>query len=103
MSTLILSRALTSADDGSGTWTVTATDADGQSASIQIAFTISPPAVQQAPVFTGWPPSVTMPDNSPAGAVVASGTIMNNDGSAFTGTVAMVDQNGNAAPLTFQP
>lgn len=95
MSTLVLSRALTPADDGTGTWTITATDSDGQSASINISFTI---AAAVAPVFSGWPASVNLPDTAPAGMVVASGTIMNSDGSAFTGTVGV----GNA-PLTFMP
>lgn len=102
MSTLVLSRDLTSADDGTGTWTVTATDADGQSASITIAFTISAPTVQQAPMFSGWPQSVALMDNATAGSMVAEGSITNNDGSAFSGNVVVVDQAGNTAPLTFQ-
>jgi hypothetical protein len=101
VSTLVLSRALTSADDGTGTWTVTAVPADGsQSASIQIAFTIAAP-VEGPPVFSGWPTTVMMADNAPAGTVVASGTLTDAGGTAFTGSVSMVDQNGNSAPLTF--
>ena len=98
MSTLTLSRNLTSADDGTGSWTVIATTADGQfSANLVITFTISPPvAAEGPPVFSGWPVSVQLTDNMLAGAVVASGTLTDSDGTPFNGTV-----NVGSAPLVF--
>lgn len=100
MSTLVLSRNLTSADDGTGSWTVVATTADGQfSANLVITYTIGPPVPAEGPpVFTGWPTAVTLTDNMLAGAVVASGTLLDSDGTAFDGTV-----NVGGAPLTFMP
>jgi len=98
MSTLTLSRNLTSADDGTGSWTIVATTADGQfSANLVITYTISPPvAAEGPPVFSGWPSAVTLTDNALAGAVVASGTLLDSDGTAFDGTV-----NVGTAPLVF--
>jgi hypothetical protein len=55
------------------------------------------------PEFSGWPSAVILADNSPAGTVVASGSIVNSDGSAFTGTITITDATGNLAPVTFQP
>jgi len=103
MSTLNLSRALTPADDGSGSWKVTATDADGNSASVTIAYTI---VSAQAPVFANFPAAVTIPDNSPAGfnLLPANATLANNDGSAFTGATTVVNADGSPATLvTFTP
>ena len=55
------------------------------------------------PVLLGWPSSVTLPDNAPAGTIVASGFVVMSDGSPFTGTVTIIDEVGNPAPVIFQP
>jgi hypothetical protein len=100
MSTLALSRNLTSADDGTGSWTIVATTADGQfSANLVITYTTSPPVPAEGPpIFSGWPTAVTLTDNMLAGAVVASGTLTDSDGTPFNGTV-----NVGGAPLVFTP
>jgi hypothetical protein len=61
--------------------------------------TFAPEVTLPVPVFLGWPSAVTLPSNSPAGTVVASGFLVMSDGSAFTGTVSV----GNQAPIIFQP
>lgn len=98
MSQLVLSRALTPADDGVQTWTITATTADGQfSAQLVITATIAPPvAAEGPPVFSGWPTAVNLVDNAAAGSTVASGSLLDSDGTPFNGTVDV-----GTAPLTF--
>ena len=98
MSQLVLSRALTPADDGVQTWTITATTADGQfSAQLVITATIAPPVPAEGPpVFSGWPTAVNLVDNAAAGSVVASGTLLDSDGTPFNGTVDV-----GSAPLSF--
>ncbi len=59
-------------------------------------------AAEVRPVFLGLPSTITLPNNSPAGTIVASGFLVNSDGSAFTGTVMITDEAGNPAPLTIQ-
>ena len=98
MSQLVLSRALTPADDGVQTLTITATTADGQfSAQLVITATIAPPVPAEGPpVFSGWPTAVNLVDNAAAGSVVASGTLLDSDGTPFNGTVDV-----GSAPLSF--
>ena len=78
MSQITLSRDLTAADDGTGSWTIVATTADGQfSANLVITYTIAPPVPAEGPpVFSGWPTSVNLTDNMTAGTVVASGSLL---------------------------
>lgn len=98
MSTLVLSRALTPADDGTGTWEVVATTADGTfQATLSISYTIAPAAPAEGPpVFAPPSAAVSLADDSAAGTSVWSGTLTNSDGSAFNGTVSV-----GTAPLTF--
>ena len=98
MSQITLSRDLTAADDGTGAWNIVATTADGQfSATLTITFTISPPVPAEGPpVFSGWPTSVSLTDNMTAGTVVASGSLLDSDGTPFNGTVDV-----GTAPLVF--
>jgi hypothetical protein len=98
MSQLVLSRALTPTDDGVQTWTITATTADGQfSSQLVITATIAPPvAAEGPPVFSGWPTAVSLADNAAAGSLVASGSLLDSDGTPFNGTVSV-----GSAPLTF--
>ena len=100
MSTVVLSRALTSADDGTGTWDIVFTTADGMfNATLSIVYTITPAAPAEGPpVITPATMTVSLPDNSAAGMSVWVGTVTNSDGSAFNGTV-----NVGGAPLTFTP
>ena len=100
MSQITLSRDLTAADDGSGSWTIVATTADGQfSANLVITYTIAPPVPAEGPpVFSGWPTSVNLTDNMTAGTVVASGSLLDSDGTPFNGTVDV-----GSAPLVFTP
>ena len=98
MSTLVLSRALTPADDGTGTWDIVATTADGMfSATLTITYTITPAVPAEGPpIFSPASMAVSLPDNSAAGMTVWTGTLTNSDGSAFNGTVSV-----GSAPLTF--
>jgi hypothetical protein len=48
-------------------------------------------------------PHVTLPSNSPAGTMVAPVSIVNSDGSPFTGTVTITDEAGNHPPVIFVP
>ena len=100
MSTVVLSRALTSADDGTGTWDIVFTTADGMfNATLSILYTITPAVPAEGPpVITPATATVSLPDNSAAGMAVWTGTVTNSDGSAFNGTV-----NVGGAPLTFTP
>ena len=101
MSSLVLSRALTSADDGSHQWTVTATQG-GQSVQAVLAVSIVPAVLPHPVSITLDPASVSLPDNSPAGMMLSTPTITMSDGSTFSGTVDVTDENGNPAPVTFQ-
>ena len=50
MSTVVLSRALTSADDGTGTWDIVFTTADGMfNATLSIVYTITPAVPAEGP------------------------------------------------------
>jgi hypothetical protein len=100
MSTLTLSRDLTAADVGTGTWAIVFTTADSQfTAEQDITFTISLPVPAEGPpVLTGWPTAVTLTSNMTAGTVIASGMVTDSDGTAFTGTVSV-----GSAPLVFTP
>ena len=100
MSTVVLSRALTSADDGTGTWDIVFTTADGMFNKTLAIATRSPRRFRprgrrSSPRTTA---TVSLPDNSAAGMAVWTGTVTNSDGSAFNGTV-----NVGGAPLTFTP
>ena len=92
MSQLVLARDLASTDDTqSGSVTITAVTADSQFTATQvIPFTIAPPMPAEGPpIFAGWPASMALADNMKAGAVAASGTLTNSDGSPFNGTVTV--------------
>ena len=100
MSSLVLSRTLTSADDGVFTWTVTATQ-NGASVSASLAVTIS--ATPPVPTTISLNPAVvSLVDNAAAGTLVSTPTITMSDGSDFSGTVTIVDVASNTpAPVTF--
>jgi hypothetical protein len=79
---LVLARALTSADDGSRQWGVSATQ-NGVTASgaIQVQVTPTPTGV----TFT--PTAASLPDNAVAGTIVAAVAVAMSNGSAFAGTL----------------
>jgi hypothetical protein len=54
------------------------------------------------PILLGWPSSVTLANNAPAGTIVATGFVVMSDGSPFTGTVTIVGPVGNPPPLIIQ-
>jgi hypothetical protein len=87
---LVLARALTSADDGSHQWSVTATQ-NGVTVSGSIAVQVtaaSPPPPPPSPTaITLSPASVTIPDNAPAGTLLATAAVTMSDGSQFAGTL----------------
>lgn len=80
---LVLSRALSPADDGAHQWIVSATQ-NGVTVSgiIQVQITATPSAV----TFT--PTTASLPDNSAAGTTVAAVSVSMSNGSAFSGTLA---------------
>jgi len=103
MSTIILSRDLTPADDGMHTWTMNATQ-NGVTVSAVFMVTIVSGTVQVVPVsITLSPNSASFPDNTAAGTLVTTPSIIMSDGSVFAGTFAATDETGAAAPVTFQP
>jgi hypothetical protein len=104
MSSLVLSRALTSADDGTHTWTVTATQ-NGVSVSAALTVTIIPASSTDTPSGITLNPTniAELPDTSPAGTMLTSVAIAMTEGTMFAGTVGVVDETGAAAPVTFMP
>jgi hypothetical protein len=106
---LVLARAVTSADDGSQQWGVSATQ-NGVTVSSSIAVQVihlsppppptPPPAPPSAPPpapppapptptgVTFAPTSASLPDNAAAGTTVAVVSVSMSDGSAFTGALA---------------
>jgi predicted regulator of Ras-like GTPase activity (Roadblock/LC7/MglB family) len=82
---LVLARALTSADNGSHQWGVTATQ-NGVTVSGSIAVQVNAIPTPTSVTFT--PSSASLPDNAAAGTVVAAIAVAMSDGSAFTGTLA---------------
>jgi hypothetical protein len=80
---LVLARALTSADNGSRQWSVAATQ-NGVTVSGSILVQVS--AIPTGVTLT--PSIVSLPDNAAVGTVVAAVSVSMSDGSAFTGTLA---------------
>ncbi len=77
---------VTSADDGLHTLALTATQG-----SIKTTLTLAPIVVGPVPIITVTPnPIPAVPDNSPAGAVLATVSVKMSDGSPFTGTLTLV-------------
>jgi hypothetical protein len=77
---LVLARDLVPADGGEDTWTVTA-EQDGIQVSQDLLVEIVP--VPEAVEFD--PPSVSLPDNAPAGQHVAAVAVVMSDGSDYSG------------------
>ncbi|MBV8293492.1 MAG: hypothetical protein JOY55_17070 [Mycobacterium sp.] len=95
---LVLTRGLTSADDGSQTWTVAATQ-NGVTVSGSIQVQVN--AASPTPTGVTFTPTVaSLPDNAAAGTMVAAVSVSMSDGSAFTGNLAaspagIVTMSGN--------
>lgn len=85
-SNVVLTRALTSADDGVHTLTITATQ-NGAPASAALSVNVMPQLMQATEVITFTPAAPTVPSSTSKGSKVASFTVKMSDGSPFTGTV----------------
>ncbi len=76
---------VTSADDGSHTLALTATQGN-----IKTTLTLAPIVVGPVPIITVTPnPIPPVPDNSPVGLTLATVTVRMSDGSPFTGTLTL--------------
>ncbi len=98
MATIVLSRDLTPADDGQHTWTFTFTQSG---VNVAVSFPVSitaPPALS----VSLDPSSATLHDTAKAGDLLTTPTFSGGDGTAITLSSA-VDENGNPAPVTFNP
>ena len=103
MPNIVLSRDLTSADDGSHTWTMTFTQ-NGVSVSATFPVSIVSPPPVAVPVSVALSPSsATMDDTATAGTLVTNAEVAMSDGSTFSGSMSAVDENGNAAPVQIMP
>ncbi len=76
---------VTPADDGPHTLALTATQGN-----IKATLTLAPIIVGPVPIITVTPnPIPAIPDNSPAGTVLATVSVKMSDGSPFTGTLIL--------------
>ena len=76
---------VTPVDDGPHTLALTATQG-----SIRTTLTLEPIVVGPVPIITVTPnPIPAVPDNSPAGTVLATVSVKMSDGSPFTGTLTL--------------
>jgi propanediol utilization protein len=89
---LVLARGLTSADDGSHQWSVSATqNGVTVSGAIRVQVNSSSPPPPPPPTPTGVtfaPTTASLPDNAAAGTTVAAVTVAMSDGSTFSGSLA---------------
>jgi hypothetical protein len=84
---LVLARGLTSADDGSHRWTVTAAQNGVMvSSAIPVQVIVGRPPAPTSITFT--PSHASLPDSAATGATVAADTVSMSDGSVFSGTLA---------------
>ena len=100
MASVVLSRDLTSADDGNHVWTLSFTQ-NGVSVSATVNVSITAPTAAVPTAVTVSPDTVSLPDNATAGTMVTTPTITMSDGSVFAGTMSAVDEGGNSAPVNF--
>jgi hypothetical protein len=89
---LVLARGLTSADDGSHQWSVSATQNGVTiSGAIPVQVNASSPPPPPSPIPTGVtfaPTMASLPDNAAAGTTVAAVSVAMSDGSTFSGSLA---------------